>query len=116
MNVLDFQCIVILVGAFGGLAWVIYLGGRKIEMKVKNIDGAPNQFEIIDDDGSIYFQSYESIIVRIERKTGKTFLDENKWRYSKTTSRHRNSFLGETTAQTAAKIKSGEYTLIDLNE
>ena len=71
-----------------------------------------NQFIIYTSEGE-YFQSYDSIIVAIEN--GKTILDENTWDYSRTTSKYRNEFLGETIAETRAKIESGEYKLKDLN-
>ena len=73
-----------------------------------------NQFEIYGDNGEKYFQSYNSIIVKIAN--GKTYLDKNKWDYSKTTGKYRNLFLGEDKKTTEAKIKSGEYLLIDLNK
>jgi hypothetical protein len=37
------------------------------------------------------------------------------WDSSVTTGRYRNQFLGEKLAETRKKIKTGEYTLIDLN-
>lgn len=82
-------------------------------MKVSNLLNV-NQFEIKDDNGNNFFQSYDSIIVKIDA-SGKVYLDENFWDYSVTTSKHRNIFLGETTKETKAKIKSGEYTLTNLN-
>ena len=79
--------------------------------KVKQL--ANNQFIIINGGESI-FQSYDSIIAR------KIFdvvdLDSVYWNYSKTTSKYRNQFLGETTKETQAKIDSGEYILTDLNQ
>lgn len=63
------------------------------------------------------FQSYETIIAvktywpdetRIE-------LDANSWDYSKTTGKYRNLFLGEDKSTTEKKIKSGKYTLTNLN-
>lgn len=88
-------------------------------MKVENMlssrgNKIANQFELLDDQGNMFFQSYNSIIVKID-KSSKTFLDERYWNYSKTTSKYRNLFLGETTKETEAKIKSGEYTLTNLN-
>ena len=71
-----------------------------------------NQFVIYTDNGSI-FQSYNSTIVKID--SGKTYLDINKWDYSKTTGKYRNMFLNENKKQTEQKIKSGEYILTDLN-
>jgi len=92
-------------------------------MKVRNMRSSrgnkiANQFIIEDimlDSGKpvTYFQSYNSIIVRIEGSA--VVLDCNKWDYSPTTSKYRNIFLGETTKKTRAKIKSGKYVLSDLN-
>ncbi len=72
-----------------------------------------NQFRIYTTGGSI-FQSYNSTIVKIEN--GKTYIDLNKWDYSKTTGKYRNIFLNENKKETEKKIKSGEYILIDLNK
>ena len=72
-----------------------------------------NQFVIYTTEGSI-FQSYNSTIVKIEN--GKTYLDLNKWDYSKTTGKYRNIFLNENKKQTEEKIKNGEYILTDLNK
>lgn len=88
-------------------------------IKVKNIQSnkgndIANQFYICDTDlGIDYMQSYNSIIVKQEQ--GKTYLDETYWNYSRTTSKYRSIFLGETKAQTQAKINSGEYILTNLN-
>jgi len=99
-------------------------------MKVTNMTsskGNPiaNQFIITNRDVE-YFQSYNSIIALKERVThrnnGNEFcseivikLDENYWDYSTTTGKYRNQFLGETKKETQAKIDSGEYVLVDLN-
>ena len=72
-----------------------------------------NQFVIYTTEGSI-FQSYNSTIVKIEN--GKTYLDLNKWDYSKTTGKYRNIFLNENKKKTEEKIKNGEYILTDLNK
>ena len=92
-------------------------------MKVENMrnprsgHSVPNQFLIIDGDFE-YFQSYRTIIVKIDNTKGRfnqvVYLDGN-WNCSKTTSKYRNQFLGETTKETKAKIASGEYILADLN-
>jgi len=71
-----------------------------------------NQFIIYTIEGE-YFQSYDSIIAF--NNNGKITLDNNTWDYSRTTSKYRNEFLGETIAETRAKIESGEYELEDLN-
>lgn len=89
-------------------------------MKVQNMTSnssnreVANQFEIRDGQGNIYFQSYNSIIVKID-SSGKTFLDSRYWDYSKTTGKYRNQFLGETKKETEQKIKKGEYILTNLN-
>jgi hypothetical protein len=90
-------------------------------MKVSNITNSnnnvvANQF-IIYDDNKTYFQSYKSIIVRIERSEGKeiTTLDPVYWNYSRTTSKHRSTFLNESTKETEKKIKEGVYILANLN-
>jgi len=72
-----------------------------------------NQFVINQDNGDLIFQSYQSIIAK--KSQGKIYLDNIYWNYSKTTSKHRNIFLGETTKETQNKIKSGEYILTNLN-
>jgi hypothetical protein len=81
----------------------------------------PNQFIIEDDNGNTYFQSYKTIIAKREgftpdKRDRQVYLDVNAWDYSKTTGKYRNQFLGETRKETEAKIKSGEYELIDLNQ
>lgn len=87
------------------------------KISVENMESSrgnlvPNQFKIYTDDG-VYFQSYRTIIAA--RIKGKTLLDTDKWDYSRTTGKYRNQFLGENTAETRKKIKSGEYTLVNLN-
>jgi len=88
-------------------------------MKVSHLESPSgneivNQFKIIDDHGNVFFQSYGSIIVKIDSK-GDITLDELTWDYSTTTGKYRNQFLGEKRPATERKIKSGEYKLADLN-
>lgn len=90
-------------------------------IKVWNMDsprtGQPvaNQF-VIDTPEGVYFQSYHSIIAfKPNAVCEKITLDETYWDNSRTTGKYRNQFLGETTAETRRKIKSGEYKLADLN-
>lgn len=91
-------------------------------MKVQNMTSSngnkiANQF-IIEDKNKTFFQSYNSIICKKEFKAGIgkiITLDSYYWNYSKTTSKYRNIFLGETTKETEAKIKSGIYKLANLN-
>jgi len=73
-----------------------------------------NQFIIHDDNGNTFFQSYDSVIVKINAN-GIVTLDEDTWDYSVTTTKYRNEFLRENTAETRKKIKSGEYLLANLN-
>lgn len=63
------------------------------------------------------FQSYDSVIAVRTEWADKTeiVLDKNYWDYSVTTGKYRNIFLGETRKETEAKIKSGKYTLDNLN-
>ena len=72
-----------------------------------------NQFRIFTDEG-VYFQSYNTVIA-FKPFGGKIQLDEAAWDYSVTTGKYRNQFLRETKKETEAKIKSGEYELVDLN-
>jgi hypothetical protein len=83
---------------------------------LKSYNNIPNQF-IIYDDNKTYFQSYKSIIVKIERLEGKeiTYLDPVYYNYSRTTSKYRNAFLGESTKEIESKIKQGVYILENLN-
>ena len=80
--------------------------------------GAPvaNQY-IIETDEATYFQSYNTIIACriVGSDEVKTYLDKQDWDYSRTTSKYRNEFLRENTAETRRKIASGEYLLADLN-
>lgn len=84
--------------------------------------GVANQFRIYDKDtGDIYFQSYGSIIAVKRRIMGlgdtgfRIELDTNTWNYSRTTTKYRSQFLGETTKETEKKIKDGTYKLTNLN-
>lgn len=99
-------------------------------MKVSNITNksgraVPNQF-IISEEGCgalgnfikrETFQSYDSIIAvrTVWQDVTSTQIDSNYWDYSTTTGKYRNMFLGEDKATTMKKIKSGEYTLTNLN-
>jgi len=73
-----------------------------------------NQF-IIFSGNFEYFQSYDSLIARKNRRTGKLTLDDYYWNYSRTTSKYRNQFTGLTTKETEKAIKSKEIQLTNLN-
>ena len=81
---------------------------------VAKVNAGLNQYEIRTKDGSRTFQSYKHRIV-YQAPDGKTYLDRIHWDFSKTTSKYRALFLNETRKETEAKIKSGEYTLVNLN-
>ncbi len=72
-----------------------------------------NQQKVFADEG-VYFVSY-GVKIAYKPWDGTPELDREKWDYSKTTAKYRNLFLGETTKETEAKIKSGAYILADLN-
>ena len=73
----------------------------------------PNQLEIIDNNGTKYFQSYNSIIIK--QTINNTYLDSYYYNYSRTTSKYRYIFLNETTKEIEDKIKKGLYKLTNLN-
>jgi len=72
-----------------------------------------NQYILSDRNGDT-FVSYGTNIAR--RKLGVIYLDETYWDYSATTGRYRNQFLGEGINDTRKGIKSGRYTLTNLNK
>ena len=72
-----------------------------------------NQFLIWTDQGQ-YFQSYQTIIA-FRDNAGNVTHDRNRWDYSITTGKYRNSFLGMNKAQTEKAIKAGQIKLEDLN-
>ncbi len=89
-------------------------------MKVENMTSkasgreVANQFIIYGDHGTMYFQSYNSIICLIN-KNGRVTLDKKYWDYSRTTGKYRNQFLGENITETRKKIENGTYLLANLN-
>lgn len=89
---------------------LLFKAGAATPSEQKFADSYPEGFVV-------YFQSYDSTIVKQHCSQGKTktYLDRDKWDYSKTTAKYRNQFLGESTKETQAKIDSGEYILTDLN-
>lgn len=78
----------------------------------RNGNAVANQYIIVVND-SRYFQSYNTIICKIIN--GIVELDRQSWDYSRTTSKYRNQFLGETTQETQLKIDKGIYKLTNLN-
>ena len=80
---------------------------------VEHMNGNANHLKVYADRGC-YFLSYETVIAFIPWD-GTPELDQDKWNYSKTTSKFRSIFLNETTKETENKIRSGAYILSDLN-
>lgn len=81
-------------------------------MESSNRNTVANQI-IIKFDNGLVFQSYDSIIaVDFFEKDKRQMYLTDKWDYSVTTGKNRNIFLGETRAETEAKIKSKEYKLL----
>ena len=77
-----------------------------------------NQFEITTDKYYI-FQSYETIIAKIQRGfQGKTILDENALDYSKTTLKYLKQFLGtdKSKRELEKDIEQGIYKTANLNK
>lgn len=92
-------------------------------MKVSNFESpngnnVANQF-LIESPEKTIFQSYDKIIAvkewDKENFCEKITLDEKYWNYSKTTSKYRSDFLGESTKETRSKINQGIYKLANLN-
>lgn len=86
-------------------------------MKIKHLmnnngNKAMNHFTI-QDNGAVYLQSYDVIVVKISGTD--VFLDERYHNYSNTTTKHRNIFLKEDTKTINKKIKDGVYKLVNLN-
>jgi hypothetical protein len=83
-------------------------------MTSTNGNKVANQFIINDDNGNTFFQSYKSIIVKLNGDDVE--LDQKYWNYSATQPENIEIyFLNETIKDTREKIKSGEYKLTDLN-
>ena len=88
-------------------------------MRVQNIVSSKgnrvrNQFIIKDGKGNTYFQSYDTIIAKIDR-FGKVTLDDARWKSSVTTSKYRNIFLNATSQEVEQRVKNKVYKLRRLN-
>ena len=88
-------------------------------MRVVNMESertgrpVPNQF-MIWHDGTVYFQSYNVIVAK---KVGNQItLDKNYYKYSRTTIKYRNAFLGMTSKWVEKDIKEGKILLDNLNK
>ena len=73
------------------------------KIKAVNIIESEKNYTIVavNSVGTILFSYYKKIAVKT---VDGVLLDGEYWNYSKTTAKHRNRFLGETTKETEAKI------------
>ena len=92
-----------------------------MKVKVYNLESprsgnaVPNQYEIRVGN-KIYFQSYNSIICKIQ--DGKIYLDSYYWNYSRTTSKYLKIFLEDFIRDPFSikdKIAKKEFKLTNLN-
>lgn len=81
-------------------------------MKAKII--GQNVVELSNDNGEKFLQSYNSIIIKID-KTGQIFFDVVFYNYSKTTIKHRNQYLGLTSQEIEQGLRTGLYKFENLN-
>lgn len=82
-------------------------------MVSKSGNNVSNQF-IIETDNETIFQSYNSIIAKVDYDNNIT-LDSHYWDYSRTTSKYRNMFLNMSTNDIKKDIKLGNIKLDNLN-
>lgn len=92
----------------------------KIMMKIENLVNArgnkvANQIKVTTNNKT-YFQSYNSVVASIDRRTGKVQLYKD-WNYSNTTRKHLYKFLGDygyknlyNKKAVEAAIKAGEVS------
>jgi len=83
-------------------------------MMSKSGKNVPNQFEI-SIGNKTYFQSYDTIIAKVDHNSVIT-LDKNNWDSSNTTNKYRNIFLGKTTKEIVNEIKTKQIKLKELNK
>ena len=82
------------------------------QLRNSNGNKVANQF-VIETDKGTFFQSYGTIIAGFTND-GLVF-DRDYWNYSRTTSRHRNTFTHLDTAETKKRIKDGQIIMESLN-
>jgi hypothetical protein len=86
-------------------------------MKVSNLlsssgNKVANQY-VIEDNGTIFFQSYGSMIAEINH--GKIYLDPVYYNYSKTTSKYLYRFLNMNKKEIDSYIRKGSIVFKNLN-
>lgn len=70
-----------------------------------------NQYVIITGDG-IYFQSYQTVVAMLDN-SGKIWVKENAWEYSKTTSKYLSEWFCNYTVYNGMTKKQGEKLMRD---
>ena len=84
-----------------------------------NGNGVVNQF-VIDTTNFKYFQSYRSVVCRIDKQTKQVVLSSH-WNYSTTTSKYLYKFLRDNgiyvrrKKDVLHKIKEGEFVELDMS-
>tara|TARA_R100000152_G_C6732127_1_gene156680 strand:- start:691 stop:978 length:288 start_codon:yes stop_codon:yes gene_type:complete len=90
----------------------------KVHNLISSRSGRPvaNQYEIITKDNYI-FQSYNSIIAKVNRKNNQITLDDYYWDYSATTLKYLKQFLNISLTKDEIKrnIDIGMYKTANLN-
>lgn len=95
-------------------------------IKVRNMTSERSGREVanhfhIREGNNVYFQSYDSVIVKIDRTNNEIIFDEDTWNYSTTTGKYRNQFMREelgmytNVAECRKAIDEGKIILADLN-
>ena len=77
-------------------------------------DAVPNQF-LVTIGYFIYFQSYQTVIAKINRTTNEVTLSED-WDYSRTTVKYLNRFLSTETKDIKSSIEAGKYKIVETIE
>jgi|11_taG_2_1085331.scaffolds.fasta_scaffold30109_2 hypothetical protein len=95
-----------------------------METKVRNMENptsgniVANQF-ILENNKYYTFQSYQTIIAKIEKGfLGKTILDNNALKYSRTTTKYLKVFLDNnlSTKEIQQRVNTGAYKTRNLNK
>lgn len=85
---------------------------RQVLGRLGNFQGieilGANQSAVRFENGSLFYSYLSLICIKI----GSTLYLTDTWDYSRTTSKYRNKFTGESTQETLAKLVSGEYKKI----
>ena len=77
-------------------------------------NAVPNQY-LVTIGEYIYFQSYETVIAKINRTTNEVTLSED-WDYSCTTVKYLNRFLSTKGKDIKSRIEDGTYKIVETIE